>query len=229
MKEFGFRPVPEGPLPSGCALPPLQPVPVQAPGMVADPRLALSIGVCGSIAAEEACLTLVRVLIGLCAKHRHLLPAPMAALRSLLRAWPHAQRLRLRSSQHFAVLDDFNRTLAAWPEAVSAAYGACSLQEMLMIALPVCMQDFQRVWRALSGREAQRLALVWESQELAKLNSSILAFLKDQACMPSAFTLPLESKYHIGTGLFLLITHGHFPCPLFLVRKNLRISLLCMA
>ena len=54
VKEFGFRPVPEGrQLPDSYAPPPLQPVPVPAPGMVADPRLALSIGVAGSIAVEE--------------------------------------------------------------------------------------------------------------------------------------------------------------------------------
>jgi hypothetical protein len=53
VKEFGFRPVPGGQLPDSNAPPPLQPVPVLAPGMVADPRLALSIGVAGSIATEQ--------------------------------------------------------------------------------------------------------------------------------------------------------------------------------
>ena len=45
--------MPEGDLPAGAALPPLQPVPVLAPGMIADPRLVVAIGVAGSIAAEE--------------------------------------------------------------------------------------------------------------------------------------------------------------------------------
>ena len=57
VKEFGFRGVPPGPVPPEAELPPLQPVPVLAPGMVADPRLALAIGVSGSIAsAQVQCL-----------------------------------------------------------------------------------------------------------------------------------------------------------------------------
>ena len=53
VKEFGFRGVPSGPVPPEAELPPLQPVPVLAPGMVADPRLALTIGVSGSIANAQ--------------------------------------------------------------------------------------------------------------------------------------------------------------------------------
>ena len=45
-------------------------------------------------------------------------------------------------------------------------------------------QDFQRVWQGLSSQDAQRLTLVWESQELIKLNFSIVTFLKDQASAP---------------------------------------------
>lgn len=53
VKEFGFRGVPSGRVPPEAELPPLQPVPALAPGMVADPRLALTIGVSGSIASEQ--------------------------------------------------------------------------------------------------------------------------------------------------------------------------------
>ena len=53
VKEFGFLGVPSRPLPAGAELPPLQPVPALAPGMVADPRLALTIGISGSIATKQ--------------------------------------------------------------------------------------------------------------------------------------------------------------------------------
>ena len=56
---------------------------------------------------------------------------------------------------------------------------------------PWLRQDFQRVWQPLSGADASRLALVWEHEELLKLNSTILAFLKDQVC-------PAASSRHLG-------------------------------
>ncbi len=47
------------------------------------------------------------------------------------------------------------------------------------------------MWQGLESREAQRLTLVWESQELIKLNFSIVSFLKDQASAPpDTFPLP---------------------------------------
>ena len=36
------------------------------------------------------------------------------------------------------------------------------------------------MWQALSARDAERLTLVWETQELLALNFSIVSFLKDQ-------------------------------------------------
>ena len=43
------------------------------------------------------------------------------------------------------------------------------------------LQDFENVWRGLSAADTQRMALVWESQELLVLNKSIMTFIKDQA------------------------------------------------
>lgn len=45
----------------------------------------------------------------------------------------------------------------------------------------VALQDFEDVWRGLSAADTQRMALVWESQELLALNKSIMTFIKDQA------------------------------------------------
>jgi len=46
------------------------------------------------------------------------------------------------------------------------------------------VQEFESVWRGVSAAESQRMALVWESEELLKLNQSIMKFIKDQACFP---------------------------------------------
>ena len=43
------------------------------------------------------------------------------------------------------------------------------------------LQDFNRVWKGLEPWDCQRMSLVWETQELLALNSSIVTFLKDQA------------------------------------------------
>ena len=171
VKEFGFRPVPEGRLPKEHALPPLQPVPVQAPGMVADPRLALSIGVCGSIAAEEACASWLLPLLG------------VRSVSSLLRAWPDIWLevhllVAISILQSTSEAGDLARAVVRTFNRNACMHVLCRVS---IHAPQTCTQDFQRVWQALSAREAQRLALVWEHEELAKLNSSILAFLKDQA------------------------------------------------
>lgn len=47
-----------------------------------------------------------------------------------------------------------------------------------------CVQEFEGVWRRVSAAESQRMALVWESEELLKLNQSIMKFIKDQARRP---------------------------------------------
>ena len=38
------------------------------------------------------------------------------------------------------------------------------------------------MWKGLSAADTQRMALVWESQELLALNKSIMTFIKDQEC-----------------------------------------------
>ena len=43
-------------------------------------------------------------------------------------------------------------------------------------------QEFVSLWRGVSDADTQRMALLWESQELLALNRSIMAFIKDQAC-----------------------------------------------
>ncbi len=42
------------------------------------------------------------------------------------------------------------------------------------------------LWRGVSDADTQRMALVWESEELLALNKSIMAFIKDQACTLSS-------------------------------------------
>lgn len=37
------------------------------------------------------------------------------------------------------------------------------------------------MWKGLEPWDCQRMSLVWETQELLALNSSIVTFLKDQA------------------------------------------------
>ncbi|CAL8463668.1 g3202 [Coccomyxa elongata] len=56
------------------------------------------------------------------------------------------------------------------------------------LALTVCVsgmvaseEEFVSLWRGVSDADTQRMALVWESQELLALNKSIMAFIKDQA------------------------------------------------
>ena len=53
-------------------------------------------------------------------------------------------------------------------------------------------QDFQRVWQALGARDAERLTLVWETQELLALNFSIVTFLKDQVASISSIKQPAQ-------------------------------------
>ena len=45
------------------------------------------------------------------------------------------------------------------------------------------MQDFNKVWKGLESIDCQRMSLVWETNELLALNSSIVNFLKDQVCI----------------------------------------------
>ena len=45
------------------------------------------------------------------------------------------------------------------------------------------VQDFNRVWKGLKSIDCQRMSLVWETNELLALNSSIINFLKDQVCI----------------------------------------------
>lgn len=55
------------------------------------------------------------------------------------------------------------------------------------------LQDFNRVWKGLESMDCQRMSLVWETDELLALNSSIISFLKDQACSLFVCLLPLSS------------------------------------
>ena len=54
------------------------------------------------------------------------------------------------------------------------------------------LQDFTRVWKGLESVDCQRMSLVWETQELLALNSSIVSFLKDQVYVTPlpAFEVP---------------------------------------
>ena len=70
------------------------------------------------------------------------------------------------------------------------------------------LQDFTRVWKGLESVDCQRMSLVWETQELLALNSSIVSFLKDQVCSTTtpAFVVPdynCESNVSIMTALRL--------------------------
>ena len=38
------------------------------------------------------------------------------------------------------------------------------------------------MWKGLESIDCQRMSLVWETDELLALNSSIVSFLKDQVC-----------------------------------------------
>ena len=45
------------------------------------------------------------------------------------------------------------------------------------------------MWKGLQSIDCQRMSLVWETDELLALNSSIINFLKDQVC------IHLHTKY----------------------------------
>ena len=54
------------------------------------------------------------------------------------------------------------------------------------------------MWQALGARDAERLTLVWETQELLALNFSIVTFLKDQVCLHAPhFHLLAWESWHI--------------------------------
>ena len=76
---------------------------------------------------------------------------------------------------------------------------------MVLFGSCCAAQDFQRVWQAQSGRDAERLTLVWEAKELLALNFSIVAFLKDQVSPQPTHHSPLVTHPTWPSGRMLSV------------------------